>query len=158
MKTMLTIGLALVASALLAAPVLAWGHHNPCCEGPACGTPVPEAVPAAGPAGKLCLRAEITTHAYTVQVPVVPPPYVTKTREAQREQPVMRTVPVCVTDPITGCTRTEEKAQTVVEKVKVTTIEVCPNDAPSTVKTEERTDSCVNVYIECPACSAPAAP
>jgi hypothetical protein len=98
---------------------------------------------------KLCLRAEVTPQKYTVQVQVVPPPFVTKTREVERDQVCTRMVPVTCTDPCTGCTRTEYKPETFVQKVKTTVIELCPNDAPCTTKTEERTKTCTNVYIDC---------
>jgi len=151
MKTIGSIRWALLASALLASPTLALGDGIQPGDAPGCAVPAP--------ATKLCLRAEVIPHKETEQVPVVPPPYVARSRQVEREQPVTRTVSVCVTDPATGCTHTEYKPETRVEKVKVTVIEVCPNDAPCTVKTEERTRSCVNVYIECrPACPTPAAP
>jgi hypothetical protein len=111
-----------------------------CCGGP-------------GPCERPVLRAEVTEQKYTVPVKVVPP-YTVVTKIAEKEVPCTRTVPVCVTDPCTGCIRTEYKCETVLEKVKTTSIEVIPPTEGCTSRPEERTKRCVTIYIDhLPVCS-----
>jgi hypothetical protein len=47
-------------------------------------------------------------------------------RDVVQEVPVTKQVPVCVTDPCTGCTRTEYREETCVEKVVTKVIETIP--------------------------------
>jgi hypothetical protein len=90
----------------------------------------------------------------------------------EKDVTVCKTVPVCVTDPCTGCTKTEYQQQTCVEKVKCDVIETIPVKreynvlAISNWKTVERkvpkTEICFEIVPEkvitkVPACeSAPA--
>jgi hypothetical protein len=93
---------------------------------------------------KVVLRAEVNERKYTVEVPGKPG-YTTVSKTVDREVPCTRCVPVCVTDPHTGCTHTEYRTETVLQKVKTTMIEVVPVCKPTT---EVRTESCVHLYIE----------
>jgi hypothetical protein len=99
------------------------------------------------------LRAEVTERKYTVPVKAVPTYTVVK-KEVEKEVPCTRTVPICITDPCTGCTRTEYRCQTVVEKVKTTFIETVPPKEDCGYKTEERIKRCIDIHID----HVPAAP
>ena len=78
--------------------------------------------------------------------------YVPHTTE--HDQVCCRTVSVCVTDPCTGCTHTECKPETFVQKVKCVTWETVPVQKEvtvkvcSAVKTEERTVECKEVCCQ----------
>ncbi len=139
MRKLLWMGSALAALVIAAAPALAGCGCGSCCE--------------AAPCQQIVLRVEASQRVETVQVPVVPAPVVRRT-EGTRVVPVTRCVPVCVTDPCTGCTRTEYKHETVMEQVKTLTIEVLPPAGPCVPRTEERIRSCVSVTID----RLPAAP
>jgi hypothetical protein len=104
---------------------------------------------------KVVLRAEVDEQKYTVEVPGKPG-YTTTSKTVEREVPCTRCVPVCVTDPCTGCTHTEYKTETVLQKVKTTYIEVVPVECKPT--TEVRTKSCVRLFIEHHEVPAPPAP
>lgn len=98
---------------------------------------------------KPVFRLEVSQEKYTVSVPVVPPAFKVATKVAEQEQPCTQYVPVCVVDPCTGCTRTELKPETVVKKVKVTVVDITPNqDCPPPCKVEERVRSCFTVTID----------
>jgi hypothetical protein len=128
-------GAAVAVLLFAAAPALA-GHHNCCCEEPA----------------PVVLRAEVIQRVEKVCVTSKPAPVVRRA-EGVRDVPFTRCVPVCVTDPCTGCTHTEYKQETVVERVKTLTIEILP-PPPCAPKTEERVKSCVTITID----HLPAAP
>jgi hypothetical protein len=119
--------LAVATSATLARA--GWLHHKSCCETP-CAVEKP------------FLRAEVTEQKSTVEVPVHG--YTSTAKVTESTVPVCRTVPVCVTDPCTGCTHTECKTETVQQKVRTTTIDLTPQCG---TKKEERSTNCITVYI-----------
>jgi hypothetical protein len=72
-----------------------------------------------------------------------------------------RTVPVCVTDPCTGCTRTEYKQESYVEKVKCEVFDFVEEEVCTPAKTEEKTRFHFNINIQqlaapcCDSCGTP---
>jgi hypothetical protein len=75
-----------------------------------------------------------------------------------KDVPVTKMVEVCVVDPCTGCKKTECHPETVIEKVKCTSLDWCKERK---LKPVEKISSCVNVYMtEVPACptAAPSCP
>ncbi|HZT82016.1 MAG TPA: hypothetical protein VFA26_17450 [Gemmataceae bacterium] len=138
MRRLLAVGGILAALTVGAAPAWA-GHHKEV----AC--PVEEVVPVAKPV----FRLEVTQQTYKVQVPVPPKKWEVRTQTVDQERPCTKLVPVAVTDPRTGCTRTEYHEQTVMEKVRVTVVDVVPVcSAGPTYKTEERVRSCYHVTMD----------
>jgi hypothetical protein len=93
------------------------------------------------------LRAEVTAHRHTVEEKVKNPP-VAKTKTVEQDEPCTRMVPVCVTDPHTGCRRTEYQPQTVLRKVTHTVIEVCPPEQECSTKKVEKVEHCVTIHLE----------
>lgn len=141
MKRTLSAASAVAALGWLAATALAGGPGCPCACGPApcCGQPV-------------LLRAEVAERKYTVPV-VVRPGYTSVVKTEDREVAGTRLVPVCVEDPCTHCKRTEMRPEAVVEKVKVTVIQVVPPKEGCTTRPEERTQRCIKIYLDAaPAC------
>jgi hypothetical protein len=111
-------------------------HHEGCgCGGCDCG------------ADQVFLKADVAEHRYTVDVPVKNVPTATA-KVVEEKVPCTRMVPVCITDPHTGCTRTEYCPQTVQETVKHTVIEVTPPEQECTTKKEERVEHCIKIFIE----------
>jgi hypothetical protein len=110
---------------------------------------------------KIFLHVEIDEHPYKVETP-------TKTRkldaiqkkESDKEVPCTRMVPVQVVD-CHGCTHTEFHEETVMQKVKSTTLDIAgPNPEECTTKTEEKVAQTIRICIEHrPApCPTPAPP
>ena len=75
-------------------------------------------------------------------------------QEVERDVTCVKRVPVCVTDPCTGCTRTVYKCETVTQRVKTVVCQpvyekkevvqrVC------SYKPEERTVQCKHLVAEC---------
>jgi hypothetical protein len=109
---------------------------------------------------KVVLHSHTTPQKYTVKIPV----FTDQTRvctvltrvahETVRQETCTRTVPVCVKDPCTGCTRTEYRTETYVKPVKCTVWESVPVQKAVTEKvctgwkTEERTRDCVSISVE----------
>ena len=120
----------LAASPALAGPF----HHGGCCGGDC-------------PAPQYNLKAEVEEHRYTVETPVKNPPVV-RTQVVEKDVPCTRLVPVCVTDPATGCARTEMQERKVVEKVRHTVIEVCPPEKEWGTKKEEKAERCITISIQ----------
>jgi len=75
-----------------------------------------------------------------------------RSRTTEQEVPCTRLVPVCVTDPCTGCPRTEMQPVAGTEKVKTTCTEVIPVDECGK-KTEERPRVCTTIYLDCWPCA-----
>jgi hypothetical protein len=138
MKKLLCTGGALAALILSATQALALGHKNACdccctCE--------------AAPAQTVVLRVNVTQRTCPVEVPVVNPAIVHRT-EGFKDMPCTKSVPVCVTDPCTGCTHTEYKQETVIERVKTVNIEILPPAPGCGKKIEQRVNSCVTIEID----------
>jgi hypothetical protein len=132
--------------------------------GDGCAAPCePCAVPCATCApDKVFLHVEIDEHPYKVETTV-------KTRkldaivrkDSDKEVPCTRMVPVQVCDPCTGCVHTEWRCETVLQKVKSTTLDIAgPNPEECTTKTEEKVAQTIRICIEHrPApCPTPAPP
>jgi hypothetical protein len=103
------------------------------------------------------IRAEVQERTTTFDVPVPGAPVGT-TCVGHYQVPVTRTVPVCVTDPHTGCTHTEHHVQTGTETFQHAVIEVVPPQKCGTRK-EEKVDRCITIFIQrVPGCPAGAAP
>jgi hypothetical protein len=129
MKKVVTAGLAVLAVAAFASLARAgWLGHKAGCQ---CETEKP------------FLSASVTEQKCTVEVPVHG--YASQTHVTETTVPVCRQVPICVTDPCTGCTHMECKTEIVQQKVRTTTIDLVP--PPECVKKEERTTNCITVYI-----------
>jgi hypothetical protein len=124
---------ALPALLFAAAPAFADGPGGCCAAAPAC-------------ASKPAFQVEITPRTEKVGVPVIPP-YLVRVREVDREIPSKRMVPVCVTDPCTGCTRTELKEECFVEKVKARVIDIVPPEKDCDTKIETRVRKCVTITL-----------
>jgi hypothetical protein len=73
---------------------------------------------------------------------------VVKTKTVERDVPCTRMVPVCVTDPHTGCQRTGYHPETVLRKVKHTVIEVCPPEQECGTKKVDKVEHCITIHIE----------
>jgi hypothetical protein len=132
MKRVVSKSWALLSLLATASPALAGGPAcGHCCEAPC--VPV--------------LRAEVTEHKYTVEVPVHYG-YTTVWRDVWHEVPCCRLVPVCVTDPCTGCKRTEYKQETIMERVKTTYIDLVPPKEECGCKIEQRSRYCTKIYID----------
>ena len=110
-------------------------HHGGCCGGGDC------------PAPQYRLKAEVEERVCTVEAPVRNPP-VLRTKVTEKDAPCTRLVPVCVTDPLTGCRRTELQARTVPGKVRHVSIEVCPPEKEWGVKKEDKVERCVTISIQ----------
>jgi hypothetical protein len=144
MKKVLIAGLALVSLQALAACARADGV--PCGGGCSCGWAPPPVV---------VFRIEEEQEKYCVPVRVKNPVTV-KEEVAYKDVPCTRLVPVCVTDPCTGCTRTEYKEEAYVKKVRTTVLTVIPPAEEYTCKTEERTRTCFKIYKSIvPTCCGP---
>ncbi len=116
---------------LTANPVRA-GHDNGCCCPPA----------------SVCFHVDVQESKCVEMVEETVWKIVEKTTE--KLVPVTKMVEVCVVDPCTGCKKTECHPETVMEKVKCTTFDLCKECKPKPV---EKITSCVNVYMtEVPAC------
>jgi hypothetical protein len=81
--------------------------------------------------------------------------YATPSKTTESTCPVTRCVPVCVTDPCTGCTHTEMKEVCDVEKVKTTCTDIIPLCDKCGSKVEERVKVCTTVYMDCRPCMEP---
>jgi len=126
------------------------GWAAPCAA--ACGCPSLD---------QIRLRVEIDEHPYKVETVVKTrkdAPVIRKTEE--KDVPCTKMVPVQVLD-CNGCPHTELQPQTVVEKVKSTTLDIPPL-APEecTTKTEEKVAQTIRIYIQHipPGCAALPAP
>jgi hypothetical protein len=138
MKKLVMASLAVLALSAFPALVRA-GHHGgcACCEAP-CEQPL--------------LHAEVTQTESTCQGQVQHG-YKAVARVTESTVPCCRTVPVCVTDPCTGCTHTECKTETVLQKVKTTHIDLVPTED---CKPETKVQTCITIYVgHQPACAAP---
>jgi hypothetical protein len=116
------------------------GCAAPCGAACDCGCPAPD---------KIKLRVEIDEQTVKSEKP-------TKTRKDSpitrktddKEVAVTKTIPVQVVD-CNGCTHTEYKCVTVMEKVKSTAIDIPPlNPEECTTKTEEKTHQTIRIFIE----------
>jgi hypothetical protein len=142
MKKLLWAGTALAALVLCAASAPAGdGCCGSCCAS-CCAASCEQIV--------LNVKASLRTE--KVCLPTVPEVNVI-VKEEEGLVPVTRCVPVCVTDPCTGCTHTEYKNETVMEKAKNLCITILP-PKPGAPRTEERVKGCVTVTIDhVPGCS-----
>jgi hypothetical protein len=144
MKTLAALGWGLLALTLAAGPAWAGGllcrhHRRHCAAAPECPPPVCT-VQEPCVEDKLCFHVEITEE--KCKVPGKPEWKVT---ESERECKVARVkqVPVCVTDPCTGCTHTEFKEEVCPEKVKTKVFDVCFDKCPE----EEKVKKCVKIVV-----------
>jgi hypothetical protein len=138
-----------LALLVVSAPALAGPFHGHCGN---CGTdecPLP----------RYSIKAEVEEHRYTVETPQRNAP-VLRTKTQEKDVPCVRTVPVCVTDPVTGHTHTELQPKQVTEKVRYTVIEVCPPEKEWGTKKEEKAERCITISIQAlpPALPAPCGP
>jgi hypothetical protein len=146
MNRLYAIGSAFGLFLLAACPALA-GDHGCGCSAPA---PVCE-TPCCTPPASVCFRVDIQ-ESKTVEMVEDKGAWKIVEKTTEKEVPVTKMVEVCVVDPCTGCKRTECHPETVMQKVKCTTIELCKE--PSKLKPVEKITSCVNVYMtEVPGCS-----
>jgi hypothetical protein len=140
--------LAMAAGMLFPALASACELCGGCCEAQPCALSKP------------VFHVEITESKCPTQVKEESP-YIAKSREIEREVPCTRCVPVCVTDPCTGCTRTEYRQECFIEKVKVVVIDILPPEDCG-FKTKDKITRCATVTLDhaevCPApvcCPAP---
>jgi hypothetical protein len=167
---------------VLVAPVQAHGRRrgndccNECCAAPCCTpcqpqiTYVDKQVTCYRPEwrerevpctiNRVTSKVVVTPVNYTVCVPVYSEEKRTITvmnqvpHQVEREVTCCRMVPVCITDPCTGCTRTCCKPETYTQKVTCTVMECVPSQREITVKVcnfrqEQRTGECRRVVCEC---------
>jgi hypothetical protein len=155
MKSGIPFGGAIAALACLASFAPASGLFGgscgcaaPCDAGCACACPAPD---------QIHLRVEIDEQTCKVEKPTKlrkDTPILRKTED--KEVPCTRMVPVQVVD-CNGCPHTEYKCETVMEKVKSTSIDIPPlGPEECTTKTEEKVQQTIRIFIEHkPACAAP---
>jgi hypothetical protein len=137
------------------------------CLALAAGVLSPAVVGACEPSGGCCIEAQpCTVYKPVFHVEVteqkcpkmqkVEYPYIAKSREIVRDVPCTRCVPVCVTDPCTGCTRTEYKEECFIEKVKVLVIDILPPEKDCEYKCVDKITKCATVTLDhTPVCAPP---
>lgn len=138
MKRILSIVLTLTAVATLQVSVRAGGH------GCACG-----AVPVVEPCSpqRWHFRIERVECPGTAETPTRKL-HAVSSKTCDTERSATRLVPVSITDPCTGCTRTEMREEPYVEKCKTTITEIVPVDECGTKK-EAKPRVCTTIYMEC---------
>jgi hypothetical protein len=148
MKKTIALGWVLAALGWSVVPALAETAGCGCCCEQACTIEKPT------------FHVEITEHKCTVPVKAENP-YTVKATVVEKDVPFCRMVPVCVTDPCTGCTHTECKEEHGVERVKVKVYDIIPPAESCTTKTEEKVTRCATVnlsYIMVPVPPPPPCP
>jgi hypothetical protein len=147
MNRLLAVVTSLVVLAVAAGP----GWCGPCksCGNGCCKPETPSCTECCNVC-KPVFHLEATQEKYKACVPVTQPDYEVKATVQDKDQPCTRCVPVCVKDPCTGCTHTEYVTETVVNKVKVTSVDITPlnKDCCPQTKFEERTKTCFCVTID----------
>jgi hypothetical protein len=176
MKKVVMGGVAVCLLMMTSAPVQAFGRHRdsgcceitPCCK--PCVTYVDKVVTCCKPEWKerdvtctinrIVPKVVVTPVKQTICVPVwseqkkMVTCYNQVPRQVEKEICCCRSVPVCCTDPCTGCKRTCCKTETYTQKVTCTVYDCVPVQKEVTCKvcsykTEERTVECRRVVCEC---------
>jgi len=140
MKRILSIVLTLTAVTIPQASVRAGGHGCSC-------NAVPSVTPEPCSPNRWHFRIERTECPGTAETPTRKLHAVTS-KTGDSERPALRLVPVCITDPCTGCTRTEMREEPYGEKCKTTITEIVPVDECGTKK-EPKPRVCTTIYMEC---------
>jgi hypothetical protein len=135
MKNMVMLGLAVAA--------LGWSAVAASAGTPACGCCADQCCTVQKPV----FHVEVAEKKCTVPVKV-DNPYLIKARVIEKDVPFCRQVPVCVTDPCTGCTHTEFKEEKGVEKVKVKVYDIIPPEVDCTTKMQDKITRCATVTWE----------
>jgi hypothetical protein len=154
------LGWGLLALVLSAAPASAGGllHcHRRTCAGADCPPPVCT-IQEPCIEDKICFHLEITEQKCTEPGKLQ---WVAKVKDTEIEVPCTRHVPVCVTDPCTGCTHTEFKEETVLKKCNQRIIDICPDKCAEVEKVRKCVTIVVNhtpvtvmkeIPVSCPCC------
>lgn len=152
MRKIFSAGLALFALAVLTLPSQAGGKCG--CGGGDCG--VADCPEGCGPThGCINFRIVEEVEKYVDHVCVKNPPKVQEVAKIDKV-PCTRQVPVCITDPVTGCTRTEMKEEPYIKLVRTTTLQITPPCEEYTMKDVEKVRTCTKVYFDVqPGCPKP---
>jgi hypothetical protein len=143
------VALALAATAAAAGPV---SPVQPACMmQPACAVQpcCPPCVEQPCTVDKLCLKADVKITPCIKKKPI----YVVEKKEEEKEVPCTVMVPVCVTDPCTGCQSTVEQPKTVVKKVRYLCFEVKCDEAE-----ENKPEICATIIVDHKQVPAPPPP